>query len=70
MAGAPHEALSPRELGVLRRVASGQSLKEIAAELSLSEKTIATYRARLAVKLGLSSNVELTRYALQHQLVD
>lgn len=68
--GAPHEALSPRELEVLRLVASGRTIKEIAAGFSLSEKTIATYRSRLSEKLGLSTNVELARYALQHRLVD
>jgi two-component system, NarL family, invasion response regulator UvrY len=67
---APHEALSPRELQVLLMVATGRSLKEIAAELSLGEKTISTYRQRIAVKLGLSTNVELTRYAMQHKLVE
>jgi DNA-binding NarL/FixJ family response regulator len=67
---APHEALSNRELEVLRLVASGKTLREIAEQLRLSEKTIATYRARLAAKLGASTNVELTRYALQHGLVD
>jgi two-component system, NarL family, invasion response regulator UvrY len=69
-AQAAHEALSPRELEVLRLVASGKTIKEIAAGLLLSEKTIATYRARVAEKLGLSSSVELTRYAMQHRLVD
>jgi DNA-binding NarL/FixJ family response regulator len=64
----PHEALSNRELQVLRLVASGRTAKEIASELHLSEKTIATYRARIAEKLGVSTNVELTRYALQHKL--
>lgn len=68
--GQPHEALSGRELQVVRLVASGKTMKEIAAELNLSEKTIATYRARIADKLGVSTNVELTRYALQHKLVD
>lgn len=67
---APHEALSPRELEVLRLVATGKTIKEIAAEFSLSEKTIATYRSRLAEKLHLSTNVELARYALQHRLVE
>jgi DNA-binding NarL/FixJ family response regulator len=42
----------------------------VAAELALSEKTIGTYRTRISQKLGLSTNVELTRYALQHKLVD
>jgi len=68
--GEPHEALSGRELQVVRLVATGHTLKEIAAELHLSEKTIATYRARISEKLGVSTNVELTRYALQHKLVD
>lgn len=67
---APHESLSNRELQVLRLVAQGQTLKEIAGELALSEKTIGTYRARLSEKLRLSTNVELARYAWQHQLVD
>jgi DNA-binding NarL/FixJ family response regulator len=65
-----HEALSNRELQVLRLVASGRSAKQIASELRLSEKTVATYRARIAMKLQISTNVELTRYAMQHRLVD
>jgi DNA-binding NarL/FixJ family response regulator len=67
---APHELLSNRELQVLRMVALGKALKEIAAELSLSEKTIGTYRMRIAQKMGLSTNVELARYATLHKLVD
>jgi two-component system, NarL family, invasion response regulator UvrY len=67
---APHETLSNRELQVLRLVAIGKSLKEIAAELALSEKTIGTYRTRIAQKLGLGTNVELARYAERHKLVD
>jgi two-component system, NarL family, invasion response regulator UvrY len=66
----PHEMLSNRELEVLRLVALGKPLKEIAGELSLSEKTIGTYRLRISQKLGLSTNVELARYAMQHKLVD
>jgi DNA-binding NarL/FixJ family response regulator len=66
----PHETLSDRELQVLRRIAQGRTIKEIAGELSLSEKTIGTYRSRISEKMGLSTNVELTRYALQHKLVD
>lgn len=68
--GPRHESLSNRELQVLRLVAVGRSLKEIAAELSLSEKTIGTYRRRIAEKMGLSTNVELARYALQAGLAD
>jgi len=66
----PHESLSSRELQVLRMIASGRSIKEIATEFALSEKTVATYRLRTAKKLGVDSNVELTRYALKHQLAD
>jgi len=67
---APHELLSNRELQVLRMVALGKALKEIAAELSLSEKTIGTYRMRISQKMGLSTNVEIARYAALHKLVD
>src|SRR5258707_8600144 len=67
---APHEDLSSRELQVLRMIASGRTLKAIAAELALSEKTVGTYRLRIAKKMGLNSNVELTRYAMKHRLVD
>jgi len=66
----PHESLSTRELEVLRMISSGKPLKEIAAELALGEATIATYRSRISKKMGLFSNVELTRYALQHKLVE
>jgi DNA-binding NarL/FixJ family response regulator len=66
----PHEALSNRELQVLRQVALGKPLKEIAAELSLSEKTIGTYRMRISRKLGLGTNVEIARYATRHKLID
>jgi len=67
---APHEALSSRELQVLRMIASGLTLKAIAAQLSLSEKTVGTYRTRISDKMGLATNVELTRYALRHRLVE
>jgi DNA-binding NarL/FixJ family response regulator len=66
----PHENLSLRELQVLQRIAAGDSIKQIAGELALSEKTIATYRSRISAKLGLGTNVELTRYAIQHGLSD
>jgi two-component system, NarL family, invasion response regulator UvrY len=67
---APHELLSNRELQVLRLVALGKTQKEIAAELMLSDKTVGTYRTRIAKKLNLSTNVELARYATRHNLVD
>lgn len=66
----PHELLSNRELEVLRLIAVGKTIKEIAAELSLSEKTVATYRTRISEKMRLGTNVELTRYAIQHGLTD
>jgi two-component system, NarL family, invasion response regulator UvrY len=66
----PHEVLSNRELQVLRMIATGKTIKEISSELSLSEKTIATYRTRISEKMGLATNVELTRYAMQHNLAD
>jgi DNA-binding NarL/FixJ family response regulator len=64
----PTEKLSPRELQVLGMVALGRSIKEIAAALSLSEKTIGTYRARITAKTGLTTNVALTRFAIRHGL--
>jgi two-component system, NarL family, invasion response regulator UvrY len=68
--GATHETLSNRELQVLQLIATGKTIKEISSDLALSEKTVATYRGRIAEKMGLSTNVELTRYAMQHGLVD
>jgi len=66
----PHETLSARELDVLRLVALGRTVREIAAELGIGEKTVATYRKRASEKLGLATNVEMARYALQHGLVE
>ena len=66
----PHETLSDREFEVMRLIASGKSLNEIASLLSLSDKTISTYRARVLEKIGLNSNAELIRYAIQNELVD
>jgi two-component system, NarL family, invasion response regulator UvrY len=67
---APHEALSHRELQVLRLIAVGKSMKEVAEELDLSEKTVATYRTRIAEKAGLKTNVQIARYALKQGLVE
>lgn len=66
----PHEGLSDRELQVLRMLAVGKSVKEIGAELALSEKTISTYRARIIAKMNMRSNAELMRYALRAGLVE
>jgi len=59
------DVLSDREIEVLRRIASGESLNHIAETLHLSPKTVTTYRARIVEKTGLHSNAELTRYALE-----
>ena len=66
----PHEALSDREFQVLRLIAAGKSVKEIAAELYLSVKTVSTYRARLLQKMNLETNAELIHYAIQNRLID
>jgi two-component system, NarL family, invasion response regulator UvrY len=65
-----HEALSDREHEVLRLIGAGRTGGEIAAELSLSAKTVSTYRTRILRKLGLRTSADLIRYALQHQLTD
>jgi two-component system invasion response regulator UvrY len=66
----PHETLSDREFEVMRLIASGKTVTEIAELLSLSDKTISTYRARLLEKMGMKTSAELTRYAIQEKLVD
>ncbi len=66
---APHERLSDREFLVLRMIASGQTVSQIGRELSLSVKTISTYRARLLGKMDMKNNSELTHYAVQQHLV-
>lgn len=63
-----HELLSDRELEVFRLTVAGRSVKEIAAELSLSVKTISTFRSRLFEKLGVKNDIELLRYAQEHGL--
>jgi two-component system, NarL family, invasion response regulator UvrY len=65
-----YELLSDREFQVLRMIASGKTVKEIAEDLSLSVKTVSTYRGRILDKTGMKTNAELIRYALQTQLVD
>ena len=67
---APHETLSDREYQVMCRIASGKTVMEIARELSLSEKTISTYRSRILEKMKMKNNAELTYYAIKNQLVD
>lgn len=66
----PHENLSNREFEVLCSIASGQTVKEIAAKLSLSDKTISTYRRRILDKMDMRTNAELTHYAIRNGLVE
>lgn len=65
-----HELLSDREFQVLRMIASGKPVKQIADEIGLSVKTVSTYRARILEKTELKTTAELIRYALRAQLVD
>lgn len=64
-----HKKLSDRELQVLQLIASGKTVKDIAEEMSLSVKTISTYRSRILEKLNLRNNAEITYYALKEKLV-
>jgi len=66
----PHELLSDREFQILRMIVSGKSIKGIANELSLSPRTVSTYRTRILTKMHLASNVELHGYAMKNGLVD
>lgn len=68
-ATSPHENLSDREFDVMKLLANGKSVSEIADMLSLSVTTVSTYRARVMVKLDLKSNSDLTKYALEHKLI-
>ncbi len=65
-----HKALSDREFQVLTMIASGKTVGEIGEELSLSVKTISTYRARVLEKMRMRTNAELTHYAIQNQLLN
>lgn len=64
-----HEALSNRELEVLKMIAAGESLVNIANTLHLSPNTVTTYRTRILEKMGMTSNAELTRYAIENGLL-
>ena len=67
--GAPHDRLSDREFEVMRGIASGETVGAIAERMHLSVKTVSTYRGRLLDKMGMTSNAEVTRYAIQNGLV-
>lgn len=65
-----HKTLSDREYQVMCMIASGKTVAEIAIKLSLSAKTISTYRSRILEKMKMKNNVELARYATKNQLID
>jgi DNA-binding NarL/FixJ family response regulator len=66
----PHESLSDREYQVLRMIASGLTVSQVAARLTLSVKTVSTYRARVLEKMNMKTTAELMHYGIQHGLVD
>jgi len=66
----PHETLSHREYQVMRLLASGKTVSQIARDLYLSQKTISTHRARLLEKMRMKTNAELTFYAVQNHLIE
>jgi PAS domain S-box-containing protein len=65
-----HKGLSGREREVVRLIGLGKTVKEVAAELALSEKTVSTYRRRILIKLNLKSTAELIRYALKNRFAE
>ncbi len=65
-----HDVLSDREYQVLRMIAEGKTVKHIAEELSLSIKTVSTYRTRIMEKMKMTTNAELMHYAMKHRLLD
>ena len=68
--GMLHKKLSDREFQVLRLIGAGKTVSEIAKELSLSVQTVSTYRAHILDKMGLDTTAQITRYAIEHQLID
>lgn len=68
--GAPHEALSDRELEVMKRIGAGKTVSQIADELGLSVKTVSTHRTRLLKKMDMKTNAELMHYAMRAKLVE
>lgn len=69
-AGDPHQSLSQREWQVLRLIAQGVMLSQIAEQLHLSPKTVTTHKTHLMEKLGIGNNADLIRYAIEHRLFD
>lgn len=67
--GTSHQGLSDREFEVLCLIAAGKPPREIAADLNVGVKTVATHRARLLAKMGLKNNAEVVQYAIEHGLL-
>lgn len=67
--GQPHERLSDREFEILKLLASGKTVSQVAQDLSLSVKTISTHRTRILKKMNMKTNAELTHYAVRQGLV-
>ena len=65
-----HTTFSDRELHVFKLIVAGESLTAIANKLSLSVKTVSTYRSRILEKMDMKNNAQLVRYAIQHRLVE
>jgi DNA-binding NarL/FixJ family response regulator len=68
--GAPHESLTDREFEIMKLLASGKTVSQVARQLSLSVKTVSTHRTRILKKMGMKSNAELTHYAILRRLVE
>ena len=66
---ASHEYLSDREFSVLKLLASGKSVSEIAESLFLSVTTVSTYRSRIMAKMNMKNNADLTLYAIENKLL-
>ena len=68
--GLPHERLSDREFEVMKMLASGKTVSQVAHELALSVKTVSTHRTRILKKMNMRTNAELTHYAVRGGLVE
>jgi two-component system, NarL family, invasion response regulator UvrY len=68
--GEPHERLSDREFEILKMLASGKTVSQVASQLALSVKTISTHRTRLLKKMNMKTNAELTHYAVRNGLIE
>jgi DNA-binding NarL/FixJ family response regulator len=68
--GAPHERLSDREFEVLKLLASGKTVSQVATDLGLSVKTVSTHRTRMLKKMDMTTNAELTHYAVKNRIVE